>query len=62
MDLEAFSHLALHELRSTLIPLVGVLVEDGGVVLLRTLATVDHQQDQAVKLRIGVVGVVDVCG
>lgn len=62
MDLEALSHLALDELRSTLIALVRVLVEDGGVVLLRRLAAFDHQEDQAVKLRVGVVGVVHVCG
>lgn len=62
LDLEAFSHLALDELRSTLIPLVCVLVEDSGMVLLRTLATFDHQQDQAVKLSVGVIGVVHMCG
>ena len=59
---EALSHFALDELRRTLVPLVGVLVEDGGVVLVGSLAALDHQQDQAVKLRVGVVGVVHVCG
>lgn len=62
VDLEALSHLALDELRSALIALVGVLVKDGGVVLLRRLAAFDHQEDQAVKLRVGVVGVVHVGG
>ena len=62
LDLEPLFHLALDELGSALVPLVGVLIEDSGMVLFSTLATFDHQQDQAVELRVCVVGVVHVCG
>lgn len=42
-DLEPLSHFALHELRCALIPFVSVLVEDSAMMLLRALATFDHQ-------------------
>ena len=43
--LKPLLHLALDELRSPLVALVGVLLEDGQVVFLRALAAFEHQED-----------------
>ena len=60
-SLETLAYLVLHELRSSLVPLVGVLVEDGTVVLLRVLAAFEDHQDEAMQLRMSVVGKVHMC-
>lgn len=46
---------------STLESLVIVLVEDGGMMFLRVLATLDHEHDQVIELGVGIIGIVNVC-
>ena len=60
-SVETFAYLVLHELRSSLVPLVGVLFEDSTVVLLRVLAAFEDHQDEAMQLRISVVRKVHMC-
>ena len=57
--LETLVQLVLDELRSSLVPLVGVLVEDSTMMLLWVLAAFENQQDKTVKLRVRVIGEVD---
>lgn len=59
-NLEALSEFVFHEVRSALVALVGVFVEDGGVVLLGVLAAFEHQLDQGVELGVGVLRVIHV--
>ena len=61
LNLEPSLHLRLCKLRSTLVALVGVLVEDCAVMLARVFAAFDHKQYQVEKLGVSVVGVVDMC-
>jgi hypothetical protein len=61
-DLEALSEFVFHELRSALVALVGVLIEDGGVVFLGVLAAFEHQLHQGVELGVGVLRVIHVVG
>lgn len=61
LNLETSLHLDLRKLRCTFVALVGVLVEDGTVMLACVFTAFDHKQDQIEKLGVGVVGVVDVC-
>lgn len=49
-DLEAFLHLGFSELRSTLVPLVEVLVVNSTVMLAGILAALDHEKDEAEDL------------
>lgn len=49
-------------MRSALVALVGVLIEDGGVVLLGVLAAFEHQLHQGVELGVGVLRVIHVVG
>lgn len=60
-DLKAPFHLVLDKLRSPFETLIRVLVKDGTMMFLRILAALDHENDKVEKLRIGVVGIVNVC-
>ena len=60
--LKALLHLRRDEHGSPLEAFVAVFLVDGGVMLLRVFAAFDHHRDEAVELRVGVVGVVDVRG
>lgn len=59
-NLKAFFHFILNKKRSSFESLVRILVENGFVVFLGILATFDDERHQAIELRIGVIGVIDV--
>lgn len=59
-QLEALLNLGFHEQRCTLVALIGVLLEDSGVVLLRVFAAFEHDRYKRAKLGPGVARVVNV--
>ena len=52
----------LDKVRSTFITLVCVLLKNCAMMLLGVLATLDHQQNQAIELRVCVIRKIDVFG
>lgn len=56
--LETLLHLGLDKQRGTLVALVGVLLEDSSVVLLRVLTALYHNGKELSELAVGVVGVI----
>lgn len=52
-------HLVLHKLRSTLETNVRVLIEDGAVMFVGIFAALNHEQNQAEELGIGVIGIIN---
>lgn len=59
-NLKAVLHFILDEMGSAFETLVGVLVEDGAMMLAGVFTALNHKRDQGEKLRIGVIGVIDV--
>ena len=57
---ESSGHFAFDKYGSSLVPLVGVLLEDLRMVLTRLLATFNDAWQKAKKLHVGVVGVAHV--
>ena len=55
-------HFAVHEYRSLFVPLVCVLLVNRIMMLLRIFAAFQQEQDYAMELVVGVVGVVDMSG
>ena len=61
-DLESSSKLILDKLGSLLVAFVEIFIVDSTMMFLRVLAALEHQFDQGVKLRVCVIGIVDVSG
>ena len=62
LERKAVVYLRLHEQRSTFVPLVRVLVEDGGVVLLWIFAAFNEHGKEGSELGECVIGIADVRG
>lgn len=61
-DREAALDLLLHKLRAVLESLIIVLLEDGGMMLMGHLTTIEDHVDEVLELAPGIAGVVDVAG
>lgn len=61
-NLKPFPHLCLGKERRSFESLVGILFINGAVMFPRVFTAFHHEQNKAVELGVGVVGVVGVCG
>ncbi len=60
-NLESPFHFSLHEIGCSLVSPVVILFVDGAVMSLGILAALDHEHDQVEELRIGIVGIINMC-
>lgn len=57
--LKASFHLGFHKVGSSLESLIGIFVENGGVMFLRIFAAFNQEHHETEELRVGVIGVID---